>query len=109
MHNCTRVKSTRLRQGSKRGAALATVAFTKVKRWINLTGTPAPNGLGDLWGQTYFLDQGRRLGRSFSDFENRWFGFQRARDAINAHKSYVKRIAFPHAQDEIQGLLRTSA
>lgn len=106
VHNCTRIKATRLRQGSKRGAALATVAFTKVKRWVNLTGTPAPNGLGDLWGQTYFLDQGRRLGRSFSDFENRWFGFQRARDAINAHKSYVKRIAFPHAQDEIQGLLK---
>lgn len=102
----TKVKATRLVQGSKRGRALAEVAFTHVKRWVNLTGTPAPNGLQDLWGQTYFLDQGSRLGRSYSDFENRWFGFQRAKDAASNGKTYVKRIAFPHAQAEIQGLLK---
>ena len=102
----TKVKATRLVQGSKRGRALAEVAFTHVKRWVNLTGTPAPNGLQDLWGQTYFLDQGSRLGRSYSDFENRWFGFQRAKDAVSNGKTYVKRIAFPHAQTEIQGLLK---
>ncbi len=102
----TKVKATRLVQGSKRGRALAQVAFSHVKRWINLTGTPAPNGLQDLWGQTYFLDQGQRLGRSYSDFENRWFGFQRAKDAASNGKTYVKRIAFPHAQPEIQGLLK---
>lgn len=102
----TKLKSTRTKQGSKRGRALADVAFTKVKRWISLTGTPAPNGMQDLWGQTYFLDQGQRLGRTYSDFENRWFGFQRAKDAVSNGKNYVKRIAFPHAQAEIQGLLK---
>ena len=102
----TRVKGTRLVQGSKRGRALAQVAFTKTPYWINLTGTPAPNGLQDLWGQTYFLDQGHRLGRSYSDFENRWFGFQRAKDAVANGKNYVKRIAFPHAQQEIQDKLK---
>jgi SNF2 family DNA or RNA helicase len=106
LDECTRVKRTRLVQGSKRGASLSTVAFTRVKRWVNLTGTPAPNGLEDLWGQTYFLDQGKRLGRSYSDFENRWFGFQRAKDAVANGRTFVKRIAFPHAQDEIQGLLK---
>jgi len=69
----TRLKSYRLRQGSKRAAALAKVAFNPVQRFINLTGTPNPNGLQDLWGQTYFLDRGQRLGRSYSAFETRWF------------------------------------
>jgi SNF2 family DNA or RNA helicase len=68
----TRLKSFRLRQGGKRAAALAKVA-PKTSRWINLTGTPAPNGLIDLWGQTWFLDYGARLGKSFSAFTDRWF------------------------------------
>jgi len=102
----TRTKSMRLLQGGKRTQALAKVAHSRVKHWINLTGTPAPNGLVDLWGQTWFLDRGYRLGRTFEAFHNRWFGFQRAKDAVNAHKTYVKRIVFPHAQKEIQDLLR---
>ena len=32
-----------------------------VKRITGLTGTPAPNGLLDLWSQIYLLDQGERL------------------------------------------------
>ena len=102
----TRLKNFRIKQGGKRTQALSNVAHSKVKRWINLTGTPAPNGLNDLWGQTWFLDGGYRLGRSYSDFENRWFGYQRAKDAVNAHKTFVKRIVFPHSQTEIQDRLR---
>lgn len=69
----TRLKSYRTRQGGKRTAALAKVAHTKVKRFIQLTGTPAPNGLADLWGQIWYLDAGQRLGRSYSAFTQRWF------------------------------------
>ena len=69
----TRLKSFRLNQGSKRARALGRVAHSKVDRFIGLTGTPSPNGLKDLWGQTWFLDKGERLGRSFSAFEDRWF------------------------------------
>jgi SNF2 family DNA or RNA helicase len=69
----TKLKGFRLRQGTMRAQALAKVAHTKVERWINLTGTPASNGLEDLWGQTWFLDAGRRLGRTFSAFRGRWF------------------------------------
>lgn len=69
----TRLKSFRLRQGSKRAKALAKVAHTKVKRFIELSGTPAPNGLQDLWGQLWFLDGGKRLGRSYQAFKDRWF------------------------------------
>ena len=68
----TRLKSFRLRQGGKRAQALSKVAF-KSRRWVNLTGTPAPNGLKDLWGQTWFLDRGQRLGDSYSAFTQRWF------------------------------------
>lgn len=60
-------------QGGKRTRALAKVAHTKVKHFIELTGTPAPNGLQDLWGQVWFLDAGVRLGRTFTGFKQRWF------------------------------------
>lgn len=96
-----RLKGFRLRQGTKRSQALARVIHSRAKRFILLTGTPAPNGLHDLWGVLWFLDQGRRLGRTYDAFQNRWFGFQRASDAVMAHKTFVKRIAFPHAQQEI--------
>ena len=69
----TRLKGFRLRQGTLRARAIARLAHTKIKRWINLTGTPSPNGLKDLWGQTWFLDAGERLGRTFSAFQQRWF------------------------------------
>ncbi|MFV8770812.1 SNF2-related protein [Yersinia enterocolitica] len=68
----TRLKSFRLRKGGKRAAALAKVAH-RSGRWVNLSGTPAPNGLQDLWGQAWFLDKGQRLGRTFSAFTDRWF------------------------------------
>jgi len=45
----------------------------KIKRVVGLTGTPAPNGLMDLWSQSYLLDQGDRLGRTFYGFRQRWF------------------------------------
>lgn len=69
----TRLKSFRLRGGSVRASSLRSVAFKKVKYWQNLTGTPAPNGLIDLWGQNWFIDGGQRLGRTMSAFTNRWF------------------------------------
>lgn len=69
----TRLKSFRLRQGGVRAQALGRVAHADVVEWWNLSGTPAPNGLGDLWGQQWFIDQGARLGRTFSAYQSRWF------------------------------------
>lgn len=100
-----RLKGHRLAQGGRRTQALSEIAHTKTRRWWNLTGRPASNGLQDLWGQTWFLDNGYRLGRSYDAFQNRWFGFQRAKDAASGD-AYVKRVVFPHAQAEIQDLLR---
>lgn len=38
-----------------------------------LTGTPSPNGLLDLWAQIWLLDQGERLGKTFTAYRNRFF------------------------------------
>lgn len=43
------------------------------KRIVGLTGTPAPNGLIDLWPQLYLLDQGERLGKTVTGFRHRYF------------------------------------
>jgi SNF2 family DNA or RNA helicase len=93
----TRLKSFRIRQGSKRAGALGRVAHTKVKRFVGLTGTPGANGLKDLWGQTWFLDKGERLGRTFTAFEQRWF--TRGYDGFSLQP-------LSHAQEEIQELLQ---
>jgi SNF2 family DNA or RNA helicase len=69
----TRLKSFRLRQGGRRAHALGRVAHKHARRFIELTGTPSPNGLKDLWGQVWFLDAGQRLGRTFDSFKQRWF------------------------------------
>lgn len=47
--------------------------ITRSKRVIGLTGTPAPNGLIDLWSQIYLLDGGERLGRTVSGYRERYF------------------------------------
>jgi SNF2 family DNA or RNA helicase len=57
---------------AKRFRALKKVRH-KIKRIVGLTGTPAPNGLLDIWSQIYLLDGGERLGRSFSGYRSRYF------------------------------------
>ncbi len=47
--------------------------ITRSRRVIGLTGTPAPNGLIDLWSQIYLLDSGERLGQTVTGFRERWF------------------------------------
>jgi len=43
------------------------------RRIWGLTGTPAPNGYLDLFGQYLFLDQGATLGRYFSHYRDMYF------------------------------------
>ncbi len=44
-----------------------------IKRLVGLTGTPAPNGLIDLWSQVYLLDRGERLGTTLGGYRQRYF------------------------------------
>lgn len=68
-----------------------------IRRLVELTGTPSPKGLEDLWSQIYLLDQGERLGQHITAFRNRWFrppnfgeyGFQ---PLPNAEKEIMDRI-----------------
>lgn len=57
---------------SKRFKALKKM-MPKIERMILLTGTPSPNGLGDLWAQMYLVDYGERLGRTLTGFRQRFF------------------------------------
>lgn len=98
----TRLKSFRLRQGGIRAQSLARVAHRKVERFIELTGTPSPNGLADLWGQAWFLDQGVRLGRSFEAFKSRWFQSVQ----LGADRHAVRLDPLPFAQEQIEDRLR---
>lgn len=45
----------------------------KFQRRYILTGTPAPNGLLNLFGQMYILDQGRALGAYITHYRNQYF------------------------------------
>ena len=58
---------------------------------IELTGTPAPKGVHNLWGLAYYVDLGARLGVSKSAFEGRWF----------SKDSYTFKIT-PHAHSEAE-------
>jgi len=98
----TRLKSFRTRRKKTKGKFTVKPSWClakltcKAKRHINLTGTPTPNGLTDLWGQHWFVDQGESLGKSFSAFEQRWFR------VITLGNAYAKKLEpFDHSFDEI--------
>ena len=57
---------------AKRFKALASVG-SRIERMVELTGTPSPNGLEDLWAQVYLLDEGERLGKRYTGFRERYF------------------------------------
>ena len=92
----TKLKGFRSKQGTQRARALGRVAHAKASRFIELTGTPAPNGLIDLWGQIWFLDAGQRLGRIFEAFTDRWF------QAVPGGEGYTQLRPLRCAQEEIQ-------
>lgn len=98
----TKLKSFRLQQGGKRAHALGRVVHSKVSRFIELTGTPSPNGLQDLWGQAWFLDKGVRLGRSFGAYKSRWFQSIQ----VGADRNAVRLDPLPFAQEQIEDRLR---
>lgn len=69
----------------------------KFKRVVELSGTPSPNGLIDLWGPIYLIDQGKRLGDSMTKFKNRWFKEDRWTHTIEP---------FEHSEREIMSRIK---
>lgn len=53
-----------------------------MKRVVGLTGTPAPNGLIDLWSQIYLLDRGDRLYKSIGQYRETYFKPNRRNGAV---------------------------
>lgn len=79
------------------------VARKRAKKIILLTGTPTPQGLMDLWGQIYLLDQGVRLGFTKSEFEKRYF----YKDRDNPHMIYPRAGAEKAIMDRIKDVMFT--
>jgi len=69
--------------------------YTPVKRMIQLTATPATNGLVGLWSQIYLLDRGASLGKDFNMFTRRWF------EPENPHATRSKLIPIEGAKENI--------
>ena len=83
-------KRTKLKKLTRFGVLAA--ARKHMKAVVELTGTPSPNGLVNLWGLSYIADQGERLGRTKTAFLNRWFDTSRYTYEVKAK---------PHAEAEI--------
>ena len=76
---------------AKRWMAMRLIC-SKARRVTLLTGTPAPNGLHQLWGQITILDGGKRLKQTYSIFKELWFN----------EDSYSRTISpKPHAEAAI--------
>ncbi|MDO5549284.1 MAG: DEAD/DEAH box helicase [Eubacteriales bacterium] len=56
---------------AKRFKALASIRG-HIDRIVELSGTPAPQDIGDLWSQVYLLDGGARLGDRIGAFKQRF-------------------------------------
>jgi SNF2 family DNA or RNA helicase len=71
----SRLKEAKKRTGNKNLSEFG--VYCKVRKEmsyvIELTGTPSPNGLQDLWGQISLIDLGERLGTTKSVFLKRYF------------------------------------
>lgn len=80
---------------AQRFKALVTVR-PQVSRIVGLTGTPASNGLMDLWAQFRLLDEGQRLGRFITHYRNRWL----VPDKRNGQQVFTYKPR-PGVEDEI--------
>jgi SNF2 family DNA or RNA helicase len=65
-----------------------------INRVVILTGTPAPNGLLDIWAPMYLVDRGARLGEKYEGYRARYFEKNQweRRYTIKQHESYEQGI-----------------
>ena len=64
-----------------------------ISRLVGLTGTPASNGLIDLWAQIYLLDEGERLGKRITHFRTRYCD-------CNTHGGHFSTYAMKEGAEE---------
>ena len=66
-------ESSLLKNSSSQRFKAAKAMLSALSRVVILTGSPAANGVHDLWSQIYLLDRGQRLGKNITQFRNKWF------------------------------------
>lgn len=82
-------------QTSNRWKALKKVR-PLIHRIVELSATPSPQGLQDLWAQFWLLDRGQRLGATEKAFKRRWFYTDNQRGIVVPHD---------HAEGEIHQMV----
>jgi len=70
----------------------------KFSRRYIFNGTPAPNGLEDLWGQFFIVDMGAKFGRTINNYRLQYFkkaGYKGKKFEIasDKHKDFIYRRA----------------
>ena len=86
---------------SQRWKALRKVR-PRIKRIVGLTGTPASNGLMDLWAEVFLIDKGERLGRFIGQYRSAFFKPGR----MNPYTGVVYNYnPLPGAEDQIYSRL----
>lgn len=84
----------------------------KVKYFLGLTGTPQPRGLEDLWSEIYLVDGGQRLGKTMTEFHDRWFTKElkgRYDPKLRKDRTYAEYTAKPEAESEIHEAIKDVA
>jgi len=76
---------------SSRFKAVARVA-ARTKRIVLLSGTPAPEGIADLFAQTYLLDGGKRFGRGITHFRAEYMMQDKYTRRWKPQKGAVKEV-----------------
>ena len=76
---------------AKRFKALKRV-LARTPRRVILTGTPAPNGLEDLWSQIYLLDMGERLEPYVTRYRERYFDYNPWRHELRPKAGAFERV-----------------
>jgi SNF2 family DNA or RNA helicase len=82
---------------AKRFRALKKV-MKHIKSIVLLSGTPSPNGMMDLWSQMYLIDQGERLGRTITNYRQRFF-------VPDGYMGYNYKLK-PGAKEQIMELIK---
>ncbi len=57
-----------------------------IERIVLLTGTPAPNGLMDLWAQLFLLDEGERLEKTLTGYRERYFTLKNPGEMFSGYR-----------------------
>ena len=75
---------------------------------VLLTGTPSPNGIQDLWAQMYLIDNGERLGRTLTNFRQRFlqqagymgYEWKPKKDADKKIQELIKDVSISMAAED---------